>query len=173
MGWRLHLARLEEERKAWVLNLFLKEKGSSLLKDNFKSIKERKRTQSWFEFNRRQPHVLGTCYYSGISPPIVSETLQGLPYSVAQIQSDTGLSTKLLNSVLLGSISSSQVVSCTMYVSHGTCVNLYRNLLDSKHRWMWATSPQILLTISWTETGRGTLHSIYSLEISLAQSYEA
>lgn len=109
MGWQLHLARLEEERKAWVLDLFLKEKGSSLLMDNFKSIKDRKRTQSWLGFNRRQPHVLGTCYYSGISPPIISETLQGLPYSVEQIQSDTGLSTRLLNSVLLGSISSSQV----------------------------------------------------------------
>lgn len=76
--------------------------------DNLKSVKGR-RTQSWLGFSKRQSHVLETRYSSGISLLIVSGTLQGLPYPTVQIQSDTGLSTKLLNSVLLGSISSSQV----------------------------------------------------------------
>lgn len=77
--------------------------------DNLKSVNERRRIQSWLGFSKRQSHVLETCYSSGISLLIVSGTLQGLPYPTVQIQSDTGLSTKLLNSVLLGSISSSQV----------------------------------------------------------------
>lgn len=105
--------------------------------DKFKSIKERKRTQSWLGSNRRQSHVLGTSYYSGISPLIVSETLQGLPFPVVQIQLDTGLSTELLNSLVLGSFSSSQVyqfpVPPKFNVSHSTYVNLYWNLPYLKH----------------------------------------
>lgn len=99
------MARLDKERKAcfWVCS-----KGE-------RSIKERKRTQSSLGFNRRQSHVLPPFYYPGISPLIVSGTLQGLPFPIAKIQVDTGLSTKLFNSLVFGSFSSISV-SCTTEV---------------------------------------------------------